>query len=152
MSFIIIDAPAPVDASTQLRAEPWDHPAQAHQVWGKAWGDSLAAGYARCASHTNQVLQRCVLSNAMAANGTFWMWASPEVVDASNHVGPLLLRSPDTLGFSLYACPGGQKSSCWGAPAAVDVRYLLDTHHSNTLGVCDTGVSQRRHVAQDAAC
>ena len=148
LTFVIFDPPAPLDATTTLRSSPWEDSAEAQHVWGNAWGATLPHGYARCASAgANGTVERCMLHNAMSANGSFFLWPGSDgegahrwqhVAQAS--VGPLQLREPSSEGFSLYACPGGQQSTCWGAAAALDVRYLMDESAWRGAGVCDTVV------------
>jgi hypothetical protein len=153
LNFIIIDPPAPLDASTKLRSTPWEEDSgHVHRVWGGIWGESLPHGYARCASDGRVTVERCFLNNVMASNGTFFIW--PGTVKEqhktaaswgqSSHSpansGALILQLPSKEGFSLYPCPAGQKSNCWGAASAVDVRYFMDDIERRASAVCDTVV------------
>ena len=149
VSFIIHTPPAPLDASTMLRSSPWEEDANdVGLVWGRDWGMKLPPGSAQCATGANAIVERCVLTNTMAANGTFFLWpGSPEdsrrafVSAQQQRLGALELLDASVQGFSLYACPGGDKSACWGYPAQVDVRYWQDHREHDAAGVCDTVVT-----------
>lgn len=157
ISFIIADHFPDIDeGELELRPSPWDE--SGDDVWGSSWGLALPAGSARCAaSGDDGTLERCVLSNAMAANRSFFLWpgqrAEATGPDSRQHrgasedrrqhrgaseVGPLRYQPASSEGFSLYACAGGLKSSCWGQPAPLRVRYLMDEEERRAAGVCDT--------------
>jgi hypothetical protein len=150
ISFIIADHFPEIDeGELELRSSPWDESGE--DVWGSTWGIALPAGYARCAASSDDgTLQRCVLSNAMAANRSFFLWPgqSAEAMGAdswrrtgASAVGPLRYQPPTSEGFSLYACGGGLAGSCWGQAAPLRVRYLMDEQERRGAGVCDTIVT-----------
>lgn len=146
ISFVIADLPqGSRDHTTLLRSTPWEDPEESVQaVWGNNWGLPLPAGHARCAvaPDPEKTVERCVLSNAMAANRSFFLWTEQgeeetrEIAAAS--IGPLQIQSASEEGFSLYACAGGIKSNCWGAAAPIRVQYLMDQAERRAAGVCDT--------------
>jgi hypothetical protein len=146
LTFVLFDPPAPLDTATTLRSSPWDDSAEAQQVWGNAWGVTLPRGYARCSSSASiGTIERCLLHNAMSANGSFFLWPGDDGNQSERQflqtmVGPLKLREPSREAFKLYACPGGDKRQCWGTAAPLDVRYLMDQGAWRAAGVCDTVV------------
>jgi hypothetical protein len=153
ISFIIHNPP-PLDASTQLRQTPWERPRESREVWGQNWGMLLPPGSARCASGADATVERCLLTNAMAANGTFFLWPGEDDAGtrtlssargtrtlSSAQAHALELMPPSEDGFSLFPCPGGDKANCWGVAAQVDIRYLADERRREAAGVCDTTVS-----------
>ena len=151
ISFVIGDLPQLLtDQTAVLRSTPWEDPQESVQiVWGNSWGAPLPSGYARCAVASDATVERCVLSNAMAANKSFLVWPGqgkerrgadsvPEGYAGPTDAGSLRFQSAKEEGISLYACDGGKKSNCWGAAAPIRVRYLMDETERRAAGVCDT--------------